>query len=30
MATESLRALDDNPQGSLWQQVRDGISLWFE
>ncbi len=30
MATESLRALNDNPQGSLWQQVRDGISLWFE
>ena len=30
MATESLRALDDNPQGSLWQRARDGISLWFE
>ncbi|MCH7898594.1 MAG: D-alanyl-D-alanine carboxypeptidase [Proteobacteria bacterium] len=30
IATESLRALDDNPEGSLWQQARDGISLWFE
>ena len=30
IASESLRALDDNPQGSLWQRTRDGISLWFE
>jgi len=30
MATKSLRALDDNPQGSLWQRARDGVSLWFE
>jgi D-alanyl-D-alanine carboxypeptidase (penicillin-binding protein 5/6) len=30
IATESLRALDDNPQGSLWQRARDGVSLWFE
>ncbi len=30
MATEQLRALDDNPEGSLWQRARDGISLWFE
>jgi len=30
IANESLRALDDNPQGSLWQRTRDGISLWFE
>ena len=30
IATESLRALDDNPQGSFWQRTRDGISLWFE
>ena len=30
MATESLRALDDNPEGTLWQRTRDGISLWFE
>jgi hypothetical protein len=25
-----LRALDDNPVGSLWQRARDSISLWFE
>jgi len=25
-----LRALADNPAGSLWQRLRDGISLWFE
>lgn len=25
-----LRALDDNPEGSFWQQTRDSISLWFE
>lgn len=25
-----LRALDDNPVGSLWQRVRDGIGLWFQ
>lgn len=25
-----LRALDDNPAGSLWQRTRDGVSLWFE
>ena len=30
IVSESLRALDDNPQGSLWQRTRDGISLWFE
>ena len=30
MVTESLRALDNNPEGSLWQRARDGISLWFE
>ncbi|HNP35995.1 MAG TPA: D-alanyl-D-alanine carboxypeptidase family protein [Woeseiaceae bacterium] len=30
LLTESLRALDDNPEGSLWQRARDGISLWFE
>ena len=28
--SESLRALDDNPEGSFWQRTRDGISLWFE
>ncbi len=25
-----LRALDDNPTGSMWQRMRDGVSLWFE
>ncbi len=25
-----LRALDDNPEGSLWQRARDSISLLFE
>jgi serine-type D-Ala-D-Ala carboxypeptidase (penicillin-binding protein 5/6) len=25
-----LRALDDNPVGSMWQRVRDSVSLWFE
>lgn len=30
LLTESLRALEDNPSGSLWQRARDGISLWFE
>lgn len=25
-----LRALDDNPIGSVWQRTRDSISLWFE
>ena len=25
-----LRALDDNPVGSLWQRTRDTVSLWFE
>lgn len=28
--TEPLRALDDNPSGSIWQRARDGVSLWFE
>ncbi len=26
----SLRALDDNPSGSLWQRTRDSISMMFE
>lgn len=30
LSTRSLRALEDNPVGSLWQRMRDGISLWFE
>ncbi len=25
-----LRALDDNPTGSLWQRTKDSVSLWFE
>ncbi|MGI9249298.1 MAG: D-alanyl-D-alanine carboxypeptidase family protein [Woeseiaceae bacterium] len=25
-----LRALDDNPAGSIWQRTRDSVSLWFE
>jgi len=25
-----LRALDANPQGSLWQRTKDSVSLWFE
>jgi D-alanyl-D-alanine carboxypeptidase (penicillin-binding protein 5/6) len=25
-----LRALEDNPDGSFWQQTRDGVKLWFE
>lgn len=26
----SLRALQDNPTGSLWQRTKDSVSLWFE
>ncbi|MGI9238073.1 MAG: D-alanyl-D-alanine carboxypeptidase family protein [Woeseiaceae bacterium] len=26
----SLRALDDSPVGSVWQRLRDSVSLWFE
>ncbi|MDH5617087.1 MAG: D-alanyl-D-alanine carboxypeptidase [Gammaproteobacteria bacterium] len=25
-----LRALEDNPTGSLWQRSKDSVSLWFE
>jgi D-alanyl-D-alanine carboxypeptidase (penicillin-binding protein 5/6) len=25
-----LRALEDNPDGSLWQRTRDGVKLWLE
>ena len=25
-----LRALEDNPLGSVWQRARDSVSLWFE
>jgi D-alanyl-D-alanine carboxypeptidase (penicillin-binding protein 5/6) len=27
---ESLRALQENPDGSFWQQMRDSVLLWFE
>jgi len=30
LVNEPLRALDDNPSGSLWQRTRDGVRLWFE
>jgi len=30
LINEPLRALDDNPSGSLWQRTRDGVRLWFE
>ena len=30
LLTAPLRALEDNPEGSLWQRMRDGVSLWFE
>ena len=30
LAGEPLRALADNPTGSLWQRAVDGVSLWFE
>ena len=30
IATRPLRALADNPTGSLWQRARDTVSLWFE
>ncbi len=30
LLSESLRALEDNPEGSLWQRTRDAVSLWFE
>ena len=26
----SLRALNENPSGSIWQRTRDGVALWFE
>ena len=25
-----LRALEENPDGSLWQRTKDGVALWFE
>lgn len=27
---EPLRALHENPDGSIWQRARDGVMLWFE
>jgi serine-type D-Ala-D-Ala carboxypeptidase (penicillin-binding protein 5/6) len=27
---EPLRALHENPNGSIWQRARDGVMLWFE
>ena len=30
LVSRSLRALHDNPSGSLWQRARDGMQLWFE
>ncbi|MCI0516915.1 MAG: D-alanyl-D-alanine carboxypeptidase, partial [Woeseiaceae bacterium] len=30
LLTEPLRALQENPSGSLWQRARDGVKLWFE
>lgn len=30
LLSEPLRALADNPSGSIWQRTRDSVSLWFE
>ena len=30
LINEPLRALQDNPSGTLWQRTRDGVKLWFE
>jgi len=30
LANKALRALHDNPSGSLWQRARDGVKLWFD
>ena len=30
LVSEPLRALEDNPDGSIWQRTRDGVSLMFE
>lgn len=30
LLNEPLRALDENPTGSLWQRTRDGVQLLFE
>lgn len=30
LVSEPLRAIGDNPSGSIWQRISDGVSLWFE
>jgi serine-type D-Ala-D-Ala carboxypeptidase (penicillin-binding protein 5/6) len=30
LVKEPLRALQENPGGSLWQRTRDSVQLWFE
>ncbi len=30
LVSEPLRALSENPSGSLWQRTRDSVALWFE
>ena len=30
LLSATLRALDDNPEGSFWQRTKDSMSLWFE
>jgi serine-type D-Ala-D-Ala carboxypeptidase (penicillin-binding protein 5/6) len=30
LESAQLRALDENPNGSIWQRTRDGVLLWFE
>lgn len=30
LLSKSLRALEDNPTGSIWQRARDSVRLWFE
>lgn len=30
LVNEPLRALEDNPGGTLWQRTRDSVRLWFE
>ena len=30
LISTKLRALADNPSGTVWQRIRDSVSLWFE
>jgi len=30
LVNEPLRALQENPDGSLWQRMHDTVMLWFE